>query len=106
MTTEPTRRLKSFLPTNPNAMPTDEASGSDISASRAPLPPRLAARRPTAWEAERAAAAEAAKEHSSAAAGQGPYFGFARRWWWLLILGALLGGVAAFGYTRYGTVPF
>ncbi len=105
MTTDRTRRLTSFLPTNPDTVPQEATLTSGFGIGRAPLPPRLAALSQTAWEAENAAAMEA-EASASTPAGQDPYLAFALRWWWLLILGALLGGFAAFGYTKYGPVPF
>ena len=105
MTTDRDRRLRSFLPTNPDALPPGAALAAGANGGPAPLPPRLAALSRTAWAAEHTAAAEA-DSSATAPPGQDPYLAFALRWWWLLILGALLGGAAAFGYTRYGPVPF
>ncbi len=38
--------------------------------------------------------------------GKDPYVDFATRWWWLLLIGAIIGGLAAFAYLRYGPVPY
>ena len=120
MTTDRLRRLRPLLPSLPATTGGDDANqrGTETTlaadAANAPLPPRLAAldavARERALQANRATEAAAPEPGEDAVAasppGQDPYIAFALRWWWLLLLGAILGSVAAFGYTQYGPIPF
>lgn len=116
MTTDRLRRIPSLLPTTPGSTGATESQP----ATTIPVPPagdgegrpsRLAALDAMARERARLAAqvteeAEQLPAEPAPAPGQDPYLAFALRWWWLLVLGALIGGLAAFAYTRYGPMPF